>query len=516
MSESRTNKSVKNIVVSLLSHFAGVALTLYSKKIFLNSLGVDTIGLQSTISGFLGTLSLAELGLGVAIGATLYRHLEDKNQTAIMEIISIQGWFYRWVAVLLVLCSLGFLIFSPGIFQNESLPMWYVYATLGAFLWNAVSGYLFNYKSVILGADQKSYKLAGVSQFVNVAKVLAQVALFEYSDSEYNYAYFLALELSSSIMGILWLEYVIRKEYPWLKPNKDEGWALRKKYPDLLKNTGQIVVHRFSSIALSQVTPLIMFAYTSLTLIGNYTTYGTLTNSAQLLIAASLASIGAGIGSLVAEGNTSKIIGFFWEQIAVRQFMATVAMAGIIIFGHHVISLWVGSQYKVPDIVLTLMAVYFYQHVARTTIDGYIQAYRLFHDIWAPMVEGGICLSLAFVFGYYWGLPGIQVATLISVGVIVHGWKPYMLYRMGFKQSCSEYWRSFVKYPLVAIVSVVSAYWVYKPLALESYSLYELILHSVIFGICFSFFLGGVYYMMSEGFRKATGRILALGFKKFR
>lgn len=145
MSESRTSKSVKNIAVSLFSYFAGVILTLYSKKVFLDALGADTLGLQSTISGFLGTLSLAELGLGVAIGASMYRHLEDRNHEAISEIISIQGWFYRRVAVFLVVCTALFMLFSSELFKHESLPTWYIYATMVSFLWSSIAGYLFNY-----------------------------------------------------------------------------------------------------------------------------------------------------------------------------------------------------------------------------------------------------------------------------------------------------------------------------------------------------------------------------------
>lgn len=516
MSESRTSKSVKNIAVSLLSYFAGVVLTLYSKKVFLDTLGADTLGLQSTIGGFLGTLSLAELGLGVAIGAAMYRHLEDRNHEAITEIISIQGWFYRRVAAFLVVCTGLFMLFSSELFKHESLPSWYIYATLASFLWSSIAGYLFNYRSVVLSADQKGYKLAGVSQVVSVVKVVSQVAALTYLGKELGYICFLALEVVSTAIGVLWLEHVIRKEYPWLKPRIREGWALRKKHPELLKHTGQIMVHSFSSVALSQVTPLIMFAYISLSLIGNYNTYGTLTNSAMLLIGSVLASIAAGIGTLVAEGNMYKIVGFFWEQTAIRHYLATIATAGIIVFGHPVIDLWVGDKYRVPDLVLVLMAVYFFLHITRTTIDAYNRAYKLFSDIWAPLAEGIVNLSLAFVLGYYWGLPGIQVASIVSVALFVHGWKPCFLYRSGFQSPVRSYWRHYVKYPLISALAVVGAVWAYQPFALDRYSLVELALHVGGFALCFSLFLGGAYYTMSLGFRKSLFRILALAFKRFR
>lgn len=516
MSESRTSKSVKNIAVSLASYFVGVALTLYSKKVFLDALGADTLGLQSTISGFLGTLSLAELGLGVAIGASMYRHLEDRNHEAITEIISIQGWFYRRVAAFLVICTGIFMLFSPELFKHESLPNWYIYATMCAFLWSSISGYLFNYRSVVLSADQKGYKLAGVSQIVSVIKVILQVAALSYFDKALGYICFLSLEVTSSIIGVLWLEYVIRKEYPWLKPRIREGWALRKKHPELLKHTGQIMARSFAATALWGVTPLIMFAYSTLTIIGNYNTYGTLTNSATLLIGATISSIGAGIGSLVAEGISSKITGFFWEQIAIRQFLATVATAGIIVFGHHVIDVWVGDTYRISNWTLILMSIYFYLNISRATIDAYINAYKLFHDVWASLAEGGVFLLLAFSLGHFWGLEGILTASIISQILLVHIWKPFFLFREGMQQSTRLYWLNFAKYPIISTLSILCAAFIYKTFTLNHYSLVDLIWHGGIFAFIYSLSLGSIYYGTSQGFRKALLRILALVFKRFR
>ncbi len=516
MSESRTSKSVKNIAVSLLSYFAGVVLTLYSKKVFLDTLGADTLGLQSTIGGFLGTLSLAELGLGVAIGAAMYRHLEDRNHEAITEIISIQGWFYRRVAVFLVVCTGLFMLFSSELFKHESLPSWYIYATLASFLWSSIAGYLFNYRSAVLSVDQKGYKLAGVSQVVSVVKVVSQVAALSYLGKELGYICFLALEVISTAIGVLWLEHVIRKEYPWLKPCVREGWALRKKHPELLKHTGQIVVHSFAATALWNISPMLMFAYTTLTIIGNYNTYGTLTNSASLLIRATISSIRAGIGSLVAEGIPHKIIGFFWEQIALRQFIVTIATAGIIVFGHQVMDIWVGDKYRVSDAVLILMSAYFYLNNLRDTVDAYNVAYKLFHDIWASFSEGVVFILLACFLGAHWGLEGILVAAITSQVLFVHLWKPIFLFREGLHRPVREYWQGFVKFPIISILFIVVGKWLYGFFALEHYTIPELLGHSGAFAVVFSLTLGGVYFAVSQGFRKGLFRMLALVFRRFR
>lgn len=516
MSESRTSKSVKNIAISLVSYFIGVCLTLISKKVFLDTLGADTLGLQSTIGGLLGTLSLAELGLGVAVGATLYKHIEYKEQDNISDIIAIQGWFYRWVALFITLGSCLLLIFSPSIFRKEELPLWFIYATFGVSLFNAILGYLYNYRSILLNADQKGYKLSGVNQIVTVIKVLLQVAILKIFDREIAYAFYLSIEVVVSIFGAYWLEYIMRKEYPWLKPRIKDGWQLRRKYPDLLKHTGQIFVHSISSVILTKISPLIMFAYSTLTIIGNYNTYEVLTNSTTLLIGSVLASIGAGIGTLVAEGNEKKILGFYWEQVATRQFIATIACAGFLLFGHDVIKAWVGAKYSLDNDILVLMVVYLYFNITRSVTDSYNSAYKLFYDVWAPLTEGGIILICALILGKYYGISGVLTSMIIGNILIVHIWKPIFLFKSGFKLPIREYWKHYIKYPLLSWILIGASIIGYSYFRLEAYSLPELLLHISLFASIFFVILFGVYWAASYGFRGSVVRIVSLIYKSKR
>ena len=63
-SESRVKKSILNARVNLLFIFLSVLIAFFSRKIFINSLGVEFVGLTSTLQSVLGFLNLAELGVG--------------------------------------------------------------------------------------------------------------------------------------------------------------------------------------------------------------------------------------------------------------------------------------------------------------------------------------------------------------------------------------------------------------------------------------------------------------------
>ena len=73
-----------------------LVLSFYSRKIFLDSLGADFIGLTGTLQNILNLLNIAELGVGAAIGFNLYKPIQRGDQGTINEMISLFGWLYRY------------------------------------------------------------------------------------------------------------------------------------------------------------------------------------------------------------------------------------------------------------------------------------------------------------------------------------------------------------------------------------------------------------------------------------
>ena len=71
----RVRKSIKNAEVNLFFYFLTLFLAFFSRKIYLECLGAEFIGLNGTLSNILGYLNLVELGIGGSIGYLLYKPL---------------------------------------------------------------------------------------------------------------------------------------------------------------------------------------------------------------------------------------------------------------------------------------------------------------------------------------------------------------------------------------------------------------------------------------------------------
>ena len=127
MAESRLKKSLLNAKVNLIFYVLTLALSFFSRKIFIDCLGADFIGLSGTLQNLLGFLNLAELGVGTAIGYVLYKPLFQQDQGKINEIISVFGYLYRWIGGIILAAGCLLAVFLPQIYPNTGFEYGVIY-----------------------------------------------------------------------------------------------------------------------------------------------------------------------------------------------------------------------------------------------------------------------------------------------------------------------------------------------------------------------------------------------------
>lgn len=498
-----------NVKVALLFYFLNLILQFFSRKIFLDYLGSEILGLNTTAQNLLGFLNLAELGIGGAVAYNLYKPLYDGNRKAINEIVSIQGWLYRRIAYVVMAGACVLMCFFPLIFAKAAIPLWYAYGSFIVLLVAALLGYFVNYKQIVLSADQKEYRITYSVQGVKIIKIVFQILAIRYLS--HGYVWWMVLEVVMAGVTSYVLDRSIRKEYPWLRAEPRKGGELRKQYPAIITKTKQIFFHKIGSFVLSQTSPLIIYAYASLTLVAVYGNYMLIVTGVTALISAMLNSISAGVGNLVAEGNKERIKSVFWEITILRMWLASVICFGMYMLGHSFISLWVGNEYILPQSAYTVLILITFINLSRTN-DAFISAYGLFQDIWAPVAEASLNLGLSILLGYFYGLTGILSGVLISLLLIVYSWKPYFLYKRGFKDAIGEYVWHYVKYlSLLLVACSLSKYILEYYVDIQSYSYIQWIISGCIVIAIYTFislFLLCAFNMSARNFIKRFFKIL--------
>ena len=76
----RTKNSMINMLISILAQIVTVLLGFVSRKVFINSLGTEYLGLNGFLTNVLSLLGLVEGGIGTSIVYNLYKPLADRDE----------------------------------------------------------------------------------------------------------------------------------------------------------------------------------------------------------------------------------------------------------------------------------------------------------------------------------------------------------------------------------------------------------------------------------------------------
>ena len=450
---SRTSKGLKNSRVAILYYVVNLIVGFFSRKVFLDYLGSEVLGLNTTAQNILGFLNLAELGIGSAIACTLYKPLGDNDRKSIAEVVSLQGWMYRRIAYFVGGASLTAMFFFPLFFKSIELPLWYAYTSFGVFLYSSLLTYFVNYRQILLSASQQEYLITYNYSIVLLVKSIIQIFALMYLP--YPYVCWLVLQVLCATAASLNLNRAIRKAFPDVKVDLSKGKILAKKYPFVIIKVKQLFFHKIAGFVLGQLSPLIIYAYTTLTMVAIYGNYMMIVTGLTMMCSTIFAGINAGVGSLVAEGNKEKVLSVFEELFSARFFLVCIICFCFIRLTPSFITLGIGSQYILPQSTLYVITAIMYLTLTRTIVESYIYAYGLFKDVWAPIIETILNVGLSILFGYYYGITGILSGVFISMVVIVFLWKPFFLFTYGLQESLWIYVKMYLQNLFAMIVSFI-------------------------------------------------------------
>lgn len=506
--ESRTSKSILNAKVALLFYFLNIIIQFFSRKIFLDYLGSEILGLNTTAQNLLGFLNLAELGIGSAVAYNLYNPLFENDRNSINAIVSIQGWLYRRIAYIVITGACILMCFFPMIFAKAQIPLWYAYGSFIVLLISALLGYFINYRQIVLSADQKEYKITISVQGVKFLKVLLQILAIRFLND--GYVWWMILEVVMSVVTSWVLNLTINKEYPWLKPKILEGKILQKQYPGIITKTKQTFFHKIGGFVLTQTSPLVIYAYASLSMVAIYGNYILIVSGVSSLINSLFNSINSGVGNLVAEGDRKKIKSVFWEITAFRMWVASVICFGMYMLGSSFITLWVGKDFLLPQSAFIILIAITFINLTRTN-DVFLNAYGLFQDIGSPIVEISLNLGFSIILGYYYGITGILSGVLISLVAVICTWKPFFLYRRGFAENIKEYILRYGKYLIILGVSwYVGQIFILKFIFMNIITYYDWMIYSIIVVMIYTFISLSIFASLDKAFKRFLQRFLKL------
>lgn len=509
---TRTKRTIQNSRMSLLLFLLQIFVGFYSRKVFLDYLGAEVLGVNTTLGNILSFLNLSELGIGIAMSTSLYKPIQNRDKDGICEIISVQGFLYRRIAMLLCCLSIPILIAMPWIFPSVECGIGYVYFAYIVFLSGSLSGYLWNYRQILIGADQKNYKLQPWIHAVRYIKTFSQIFLLV--ATRLGIWGWIVMELISNVISVFVINYVLHREYPWLQNVSIPVKELLKKYHWLIVKTKQIFVHKIALFVLEQTSPLIIYALISITMVTYYSNYMVLIGYTTMLMNVIFSGMGASIGSLVAENNKRHTMEVFWELFTSRVWLSGVACFTLFVMVNSFITFWIGEKYLLDESTILIMIVIMFIRVTRTVTDSFNHAFQLFGDVWSAIIEAIINLGLSLLLGYIWGLNGILMGVAISLFVICLFWKPYYLFSRGLEMPTRLYYIQYVLHVFILGASAFFTLYLASQIEYDSKNIIDVAIHHLFTVVVYVVITYGILYVVTSSMRRFSVRMLSVIKKK--
>ena len=208
----RSLNSIKNIMSSVGITLVISVLGFLTRKIFLDTLGEEYLGLNGLLMNVIGMLSLVESGVGVSIVYNLYKPLANGNKPEIIALVQLYRKIYRYIAIGIILLSIAMFPFLKYLIHDDS-GISYIGIVYFIFVGNSVIGYLMADKLSLINSDQKQYKLAGYNLTYQLLMYGVKILILVYLK---NYIMFLLVELMCNGLYNLLIRRKVYSLYPYI------------------------------------------------------------------------------------------------------------------------------------------------------------------------------------------------------------------------------------------------------------------------------------------------------------
>ena len=499
----RVHRSVMNIKVGMVFYVLSLLLAFFSRKVFLDCLGAEFIGLTGMLMNIMSFLSVAELGIGTSIVFFLYKPLQEDNHEKINEVMSMLAFLYRCIGA--VIGSIGIVVslFFPWWFDNLTTGLPLVYFAFYSFLGSSVAGYVFNYKQLLVSANQKQYLVSAYFQTIAIVQSLVQILLAYYYR---NLWLWVVVGFVFTIIGIIVFNYRIRQLYPWLQVDLKKGHENLKKYPEVLKKTRQIFVQKIKDFILYRSDEILVGAFVSVVKVAFYGNYTMIINKINFMVNILSEGLSAGVGNLLAEGNEQNIMKVYWEMTAARFLILGVIIFSLLMFFQPFIACWLGEQYQLSDVIVYLLIFNLFMRYQSASVYIYLGSAGLFSDVWAAWTELIVNLSITLLLAPTYGIVGILLGKILSFGIISAFWKPYYLFSQAFHKSVWEYWRGMMPYYIIFALFTLLTIWL-KNAVINQHS--DSFLSLVFYGVAVSIPLFVIFFIIMFQFTRGTKYFVA-------
>ncbi len=497
----------RNAARSILSGFTvkiyNILMPFIMRTAIIYYLGIEYLGLSSLFTSILQVLNLAELGVGSALVFSMYKPIAEDDENTVCALMLLYRKYYRVIGIVVLGGGLIILPFVPKLIHGnvpDDINVFFLY--LLNLLATVVSYWLFAYRNSILNAHQRNdviSKILLLTNTVQYAIQLLSLAVF------HNYYLFIATIIFSQILNNILTSFVSKKFYPQYMPI---GTLPAEEIKLINGRVRDVFTSKLGGTIVTAADTIIISAFLGLRLLAIYQNYYFIMHAISGLFAILFTSITAGIGNSLVLDSEEKNYQDYRTLTLITFCLIAICSACMITLYQPFITLWVGADFKLGMSMVVLFCLYFIVFEYLMLAGVYKEAAGIWHqDRFRPLTSGAVNLALNLLMVNTYGLYGVLLSTIVSIGFISAPWITANLFRYIFPGRSKDYVALLLKCLSVVVISTVVSYFLTGMIQLTGGL--ELLV-KLIFSVLISSFFCILILGQTQEFKRARNIVLSI------
>lgn len=455
---SRTENSIINSAMSIVTQVLTVVLNFAVKTVFIKMLNDEYLGVNGLFTNIITMLSLADLGIGIAIPYSLYKPLAKKDEHKINVLMNFYKKVYTIIGIAVLLIGLSLTPFLGLIIKDIPKNVPHLSLIYILFVIHSASSYFFVYKKFLIDSDQKGYITSRIIFTFSTLLSIIQIILLVTTK---NYILFLLSSIILVIIQNIYISSKANKLYPFIKNKTDEKLE-KEDMEGIKKNVSSLFIYKVGTVIMNGTDNIIISKFIGLIIVGFYSNYVLIINSITTVLNQIFNAITSSIGNLVVTTNKKRSKEVYDNLNFANFWLYALFGVCIIVLINPFINIWIGKKYVMGFSIVFLLVLNFYVLGMQSVTNSFRNAYGLFWIAkYRPIIMVIINIVISVVLVQFIGIEGVLIGTLISRLVTTAWLDPYIVHKYGFEISPKSYYVDYLKYLVIFIaISIILNYFV--------------------------------------------------------
>jgi hypothetical protein len=459
----RINYILKNSILGFGILILTMSIGIIRRSVMLKVLGPDLVGLNALFSDVVGFLNMADIGTSGAIGAALYKPINDRNFMQIKGILNYYKKIYLVLGTIFVIFEgiltifICFIIEHPGI-SDHDVRIYFVLVFI-----NVALTFFLAHRFILIATDQKLYKFNVISLIFKFASALLEIILLLYFTK--SFFVYLLIELFSNLLVIVIQNWLIKrnfKELDTVQPVLDI--TTKNQITRSLKGYG---FHRAGSVAVFGTNYIYTALFSGLLGAAMYSNYQLLISAMTNLSGNIFSAVSSSIGNIIVTESKERAYNLFKIILFVNFWICSLVTILFYNSSTAFVTAWIGSEYVASSSTILLFTAYYFFTSIRSATEVFKGAGGLFYeDRLIPIFEAGLNFIACITLGYKYGLSGVLAGNLLSTLAIITWQKPYIVFKYIFQRNLKDYFKDFLLYLFIGVIALFLSNFICRVIAL--------------------------------------------------